>query len=283
MGPSNFLINYDSTMRSMSSTSIPRKPKRYSKSSIAAMKYPQHKKGRMSSTCYFQKKVVIFRFMPAQPKSFTRSEKLILVTGLLPSLPIDASEKDIRGEICDVIKSTDEFKDVTPEDFEFINMCGKQGTIPQCKEGFEWNDRSVKELAGSGSVYVRLLRNFEVVSSGTDDKKFSDSGDLPYINIKPATTKALANSSASVYPSIGVLNSKDPNHSDFSSSYEMSSLSSATDSSIQGGSASSAIYIVDDNADFKEFHDCEKNSPVEDFTKLKEMFTSLSDKQLQYV
>ncbi len=122
MGPSNFLINYDSTMRSMSSTSIPRKPNRYSKSSIAAMKYPQHKKGRMSSTCYFQKKV-IFRFMPAQPKYFTRSEKLILVTGLLPSLPIDASEKDIRGEICDVIKSTDEVKDVTPEDFEFINMC----------------------------------------------------------------------------------------------------------------------------------------------------------------
>ncbi len=54
---------------------------------------------------------------------------------------------------------------------------------------------------------------------------------LPYINIKPATTKALANSSASVSPSIGVLNSKDPNHSDFSSSYEMSSLPSATDSS----------------------------------------------------
>ncbi len=80
-----------------------------------------------------------------------------------PSLPIDASEKDIRGEICDVIKSTDEFKDVTPEDFEFRNMCGKQGTIPQCKEGFEWNGRSVKELAGSGSVSVRLLRNFEVV------------------------------------------------------------------------------------------------------------------------
>ncbi len=122
-----------------------------------------------------------------------------------------------------------------------------------------------------------------MVSSGTDDENFSDSGDLPYINIKPATTKVLANSSASVSPSIGVLNSKDPNHSDFSSSYEMSSLSSATDSSIRGGSASSAIYIVDDNADFKEFHDCEKISPVEDFTKLKEMFTSLSAKQLQYV
>ncbi len=125
MGPSNFLINYDPTMRSMSSTSIPRKPKGYSKSFIAAMKYPQHKKGRMSSTCYFQKKVVIFCFMPAQPKYFTRSEKLVLVTGLLPSWPIDATEKDIRGEICDVIKSTDEFKDVTPEDFEFINNVWK--------------------------------------------------------------------------------------------------------------------------------------------------------------
>ncbi len=126
MSSSNFLINYDSTMRSMSSTSIPRKPKRYSKSSIAAMKYPQHKKGRMSSMCYLKKKkVVIFRFMPAQQKYFTRSEKLILVTGLLPSLPIDASEKDIRGKICDVIKSKDEFKDVTPEDFEFINNVWK--------------------------------------------------------------------------------------------------------------------------------------------------------------
>ncbi len=99
-----------------------------------------------------------------------------------------------------------------------------------------------------------------MVSSGTDDEKFSDSGDLPYINIKPATTKALANSSASVSTLIGVLNSKDPNHSDFGSSYEMSSLSSATDSSIQGGSASSAIYIVDDNADFNDFTKLKKNS-----------------------
>ncbi len=40
----------------------------------------------------------------------------------------------------------------------------------------------------------------------------------------------------------------------------MSSLSSATDSSIQGGSASSAIYIVDDNADFNDFTKLKKNS-----------------------
>ncbi len=58
MGPSNFLINYDSTMRNMSSTSIPRKSKRYSKSSIAAMKYPQHKKDACQARVIKQKRLL---------------------------------------------------------------------------------------------------------------------------------------------------------------------------------------------------------------------------------
>ncbi len=49
MGPSNFLINYDSTMRSMSSTSIP----------IAAMKYPLNtKKDACQARVIFKKRLL---------------------------------------------------------------------------------------------------------------------------------------------------------------------------------------------------------------------------------
>ena len=61
MGPSSFRVNYDSAMRSMSTSSpIPRKPKRYSKSTIAVMKYGNaKKKGRLSSAC-FQRSLLYF-------------------------------------------------------------------------------------------------------------------------------------------------------------------------------------------------------------------------------
>ena len=59
-------------------------------------------------------------------------------------------------------------------DFNLFNeayasiACGKQASVPQCKNGFKWNGRAVKELAGSGSVYVRLIKD-SVQSQNYDD------------------------------------------------------------------------------------------------------------------
>lgn len=160
MGPCKARATYSSATSgiALSHAQIPRKPKRYSKAKIAVEKYGA--KNERVSTSGFQKKLVVFRYMSEsglpQPKTFTRSDRHICVHGLLPFISIDDNENKIREEICDIIYSSSSCSDVAPDDFEFINMSGKQASVPQCKKGFHWNGRAVKELAGNGSVYVRL-------------------------------------------------------------------------------------------------------------------------------
>ena len=58
------------------------------------------------------------------------------MSGLLPSISLEASEIEIWHEICDVL-CTCTFPDISetaPNDFEFINMCGKKASVPQCKK-----------------------------------------------------------------------------------------------------------------------------------------------------
>ena len=37
--------------------------------------------------------------------------------GLLPPIPIDASESDVRREICEVIRSCSDYVECSPDDF----------------------------------------------------------------------------------------------------------------------------------------------------------------------
>ena len=71
----------------------------------------------------------------------------------------------MRNEICQVVHSCTT-NEIGPTDFHFINLAGKQASVPSCKEGFEWNGRAVKELAGSGAVYIRLPSS----DSSSDDE-----------------------------------------------------------------------------------------------------------------
>ena len=70
-------------------------------------------------------------------------------------MSVDATEEEIHQEICAVLNNCAN-SEFAPDDFKYINMSGKPASIPHCKEGFEWNGRAVKELAGAGSIYVRL-------------------------------------------------------------------------------------------------------------------------------
>lgn len=66
--------------------------------------------------------------------------------------------------------------EISPTDFEFINMSGKQASIAYCKDNFEWDGRAIKELSGSGSVYVHLTKctDFEeVLTVSSDDGVFA--------------------------------------------------------------------------------------------------------------
>jgi len=101
----------------------------------------------------------VFKYMgPDAPKVFTRTDKRICMQGLLPQISVHASESEVRDEICDVLRtcSSPDLSECIPSDFEFIDMSGKQARVPQCKAGFEWEGRAVKELAGPRCVYVRL-------------------------------------------------------------------------------------------------------------------------------
>ena len=67
--------------------------------------------------------------------------------------------------------------------FEFIDMSGKQASVPQCKTGFSWDGCAVRELAGSGCLYVRLTSDIGFFPSGSDDEirnkgKSSDSDSM---------------------------------------------------------------------------------------------------------
>ena len=104
------------------------------------------------------------------PKVFTRCDKNICLAGLLPSISLEASEETVRKEICEVFHSccSPNLSAIQPGDFEFISMSGKQASVPQCKNGFKWDGRAVKELAGSGSVYVRWIKD-SVYPQSDDD------------------------------------------------------------------------------------------------------------------
>ena len=70
------------------------------------------------------------------PDSFTRADRKIAMRGLLPPIPVEAPEAEVRREICDVIRASSDFDECGPNDFQFIDMSGKQATVPKCKQGF---------------------------------------------------------------------------------------------------------------------------------------------------
>ena len=180
MGPSTSKsLCYSSSNSSLIGTGqINRNKKR--KSNLKIVSSSASAKRSRASTSRFQKKLVVFKYMGKDgPDTFTRTDKRIAVRGLLPPIPVDASESDVRREICDVIRSCSDYVECSPDDFQFIDMNGKQASIPKCKVGFLWDGRAVKELAGSGCLYVRLTSNVGVSSESSS----SDESQLPNISV----------------------------------------------------------------------------------------------------
>ena len=176
MGSGTPTVSYNSPVNSLAQSSqLARHPKQKGKYSAAVKKYGTKKPRRSAAT--FQKKLYVFQNMgPDAPNKFTRSDKNICLKGLLPPISIEASESEIRKEICALIHSgyCSTHMEISPTDFEFINMSGKQASVACCKENFECNGRAVRELSGSGSIYVRLTKSIDLeevqtISSDDDD------------------------------------------------------------------------------------------------------------------
>ena len=101
--------------------------------------------------------------------------------GLLPDISVDASEEEVRKDVRDVIRSCSQY-DVSfcgLYDFEFIDMSGKHASVPNVKAGLKFTGKAVKNLAGSGCVYVRMTSDLftTVISSDSSD-------DLPKISLQ---------------------------------------------------------------------------------------------------
>ena len=94
------------------------------------------------------------------PQSFTRKECFILFRALLPEIELDDSEEKIREVITSVIRCNKQFNMscFLESDFEFIDVNGKQASVPTCQESQQFNGRTVKQMAGTGAIYVRLLK-----------------------------------------------------------------------------------------------------------------------------
>ena len=169
MGSSSPLL-YSTSSHSLigQSSQIPCRPKRQSKLQFANSKVVKGAKRKRTSTATFQKKLVVFKCMGenSAPKKFTQADKWICMHGLLQPINLDATEDEVRKEICDVIRSKPE---CNTGDFEFIDMCGKQASVPNCTLGFIFDAKVVKQLVGSGSVYVRLTWDVCLSSSSSDE------------------------------------------------------------------------------------------------------------------
>lgn len=84
------------------------------------------------------------------PNSFTHCDNKICISELLPLISIEAEKAEIRHEICALIRSSScpSYQEKASTDFEFINMIGKKASVPQCKDGFQWEVKAVKKFVG---------------------------------------------------------------------------------------------------------------------------------------
>jgi len=167
MGPAIPSTSYSSPMNSLTKYGIsplPRRSKQKGKYSAATYK-------SKAKPVFFQKKLFVFHYMGTDPPNkFTRCDKNIFMTGVLPSLSTVATEEEVREEICTLIHRNFGTNSVSSTDFEFINMSGKQASVAFSKEGFHWDGRAVKELSGSGGIYVRLTKNISAETSSSDEE-----------------------------------------------------------------------------------------------------------------
>ena len=74
--------------------------------------------------------------MHGAPKSFTRKDKDIVARGFINDICVNATEEEVRDEICAVLVNSELPQLVTPNAFEFSE---KLAFVPSIKEGFEFN------------------------------------------------------------------------------------------------------------------------------------------------
>ena len=92
-----------------------------------------------------------------------------MTRGFISDVLLDSTEEEVRQEIYKVLHSAG-LKSIGPKDFEFIDVNGKTGCILNRKEGSEFSGCAIKQVAGTGAIYVRLLRHPTMELSDSSEK-----------------------------------------------------------------------------------------------------------------
>ena len=131
----------------------------YSGKGKGKMRYTHAKYTTQKKKPRFYKKIVVIRCMgPKAPSSFTIKNSLVYLRGMLPEIGYEFSEEQVRKCILDTINASEEVPVNTDlYCFEFLEAYGKQLCVPAQTSELEWTGKALKHLAGSGSLYVRLL------------------------------------------------------------------------------------------------------------------------------
>ena len=164
---------YPSTSYSTNQSRIDRRPKRLSKVRLAESKFgtPGSKRPGKKPAVSFQKKLVVIEYMGTDaPRQFGLKETYVVMRGMLADISVESDENTVRKHIRDVIRSDDKYSMILSSEFEFLEANGKNIFVPAMPPGFVWSGKAVKNLAGNGAIYVRLLVDIdEEYKSESDD------------------------------------------------------------------------------------------------------------------
>ena len=157
---------------------LERRPKRKGKGKLSATP-----KGRKPATT-FQKKLVVVDYMGSKaPRSFGLKESYVLIRGMLPEISIEADEMEVREIIISTIRDSEKtLVGFSGTNFEFLEANGKCLCVPAQHSNFQWTGRAVKQLSGSGAIYIRLTMARE--ESDISDFTCSDSSETAEPDVK---------------------------------------------------------------------------------------------------
>lgn len=174
---------------------LERRPKRKGKSKLADEKYSTGPVPKSKGKGTFQKKFVLVDYMGEDPpRKFALKESYVVMRGILPELQFCAEESVVRRCVVEAIKHSERsLADLAPNEFEFLEACGKSLCVPACNPGFMWTGRAVKELAGTGAIYLRLTVEREEDDSSNSDGGTSESPepDVKFVKVESPAGKCV--------------------------------------------------------------------------------------------
>lgn len=141
---------------------------------------------KSKGTHTFQKKFVLVDYMGLDvPRRFALKESFVLMRGILPEIEVSAEESVVRNSVTEAIKHCERtLASLGPAGFEFLEASGKCLCIPAHNPGLKWTGRAVKELAGTGAVYVRLTEEREEEEDSCSDSSSSTLPDVKLVKVE---------------------------------------------------------------------------------------------------